>query len=154
LQPSDKISLAMSGEGPLVSALQNALAEKISQEKMGRIVVEQEHKSAYPNPVLVVNVGKPSLTWTPFFARSRFFVYAGYATNGDTTFLENLDKTHPNIRNPDPSAVYLYNEFDGNDRSFGLISRPGYSQYLADYLSKNVIESLMGLYNIQGPGGG
>jgi hypothetical protein len=154
LQPDDKISLVLVGEGPLVGALQKALTEQIDQAGMGQIEVEQELESKYPNPALVVKVDRPGPIWTPFFAMSQFSIHAGYATNGDTTFLEDLDKTQPYIRNPDPSVVNLYTEYEVSDQSFGLISRPGYHQYLADYLAQEIVQALKNLYNIQGPSGG
>jgi len=154
LQPDDKISLVLVGEGPLVGALKKALTEQIDKAGMGQIEVEQELESKYPNPVLVVKVDRPGPIWTPFFATSQFSIHAGYATNGDTTFMDALDKTKPYISNPDPSAVNLYTEYEVSDRSFGLISRPGYHRYLADYLAQEIVQALKNLYNIQGPTGG
>jgi hypothetical protein len=153
LQPDDKISLVLVGEGPLVGALQKALTEQIDTAGMGQIEAEQGLKPTYPNPVLVVEVDKPGAIWTPFFAVSQFSIHAGYATNGDTTFMDALDKTKPYIRNSDPSAVNLYTEYEVSDQSFGLISRPGYHRYLADYLAQEIVQALKNLYNIQGPAG-
>ena len=68
--------------------------------------------------------------------------------------MDGLDKTQPYIRSSDPSAVNLYTEYKGNDRSFGLISRPGYNGYLAEYLAREIIQTLKNLYNIQDPTGG
>jgi hypothetical protein len=154
LQPDDKINMVLVGEGPLVGALQKALTKEINNVGMGQLELEQELKPKYPNPVLVVNVSGHSPIWTPFFAVSQFSVQAGYATNGDTTFMDALDKTKPYIRNPDPSVVNLYTEYEVNDRSFGLISRPGYHRYLANYLAQEIVQALKNLYNIQGPNGG
>jgi hypothetical protein len=154
LQSDDKISMVLVGEGPLVRALQKALTEKIDKVGTSQIEWEQELKPNYPNPVLVVKVGGPSPIWTPFFATSQFSIQAGYATNGDTAFMDALDKTQPYIRSSDPSAVHLYTEYEGSDRSFGLISRSGYDQYLADYLAREIVQALKNLYNIQGPTGG
>jgi hypothetical protein len=153
LQRNDKISLVLVGEGPLVGALPKALTEKLGKAGLGELELAQELEPGYPNPVLVVTVGRPSQIWAPFFAMSQFSVHVGYATNGDPTFLEVLDKTQPYIRNPDPSVVNLYTEYEGNDRSFGLISRPGYQQYLADYLAQEIVQALKNLYNIQDMGG-
>ena len=152
-QRTDKISMVLAGEGSLVTALQKALTEQINKVGMGQIELEQELKPAYSNPVMVVKVGRSSPIWTPFFAMSRFSIQAGYATNGDTTFMEVLDKTQPHIRNPDPSVVNLYVEYEVSDRSFGLISRLGYHQYLADYLAQEIVQALKNLYNIQDPTG-
>jgi hypothetical protein len=154
LQEDDKISMVLVGEGPLVRALQKALTEQIDKAAMGQIELEQELESKYPNPVLVVKVDRLSPIWTPFFAMSQFSIQAGYATNGDTTFMDGLDKTQPYIRNSDPSVVNLYTEYKVNDWSFGLISRPGYHRYLANYLAQEIVQALKNLYNIQGPTGG
>ena len=149
LQRNDKISLVLVGESPLVSALQKALTEKMDKAGMGNVELEQALKPTYPNPVLFVKVGKPSLIWTPFFAMGQFSIHVGYATNGDTTFMEVLDETQTYIRNPNPSVVNLYTEYEGNDHSFGLISRLGYHQYLAGYLAQEIVNALKNLYNIQ-----
>lgn len=154
LQPDDKISLVLVGEAPLAGTLQKALIEQIDTAGMGQIEIEEQLESKYPHPVLVVKVDKPGPIWTPFFAMSQFSIHAGYATNGDTTFMDALDKTKPYIRNPDPSVVNLYTEYEVGDRSFGLISRPGYHRYLANYLAQEIVQALKNLYNIQGPTGG
>jgi hypothetical protein len=154
LQPDDKISMVLVGDGPLVRALQKALTEQIDKVGMGQIEWEQKLEPKYPNPALVVKVDSPSRVWTPVFAISQFSVQAGYATNGDTTFMAALDKTQPYIRSSDPSVVNLYTEYEVSDRSLGLISRPGYDQYLADYLAQGIVQALKNLYNIQDLTGG
>jgi hypothetical protein len=154
LQPDDKISMVMVGEGPLARALQKALTEAMDEIGTSQVEWEQELSPNYPNPVLVVKLARPSPIWTPFFATSHFSVQAGYATDGDTIFMDGLDKTQPYIRNPDSSAVNLYTEYEVSDRSFGLISRPGYDRYLAEYLAREIVQALKNLYNIQDPGGG
>ena len=84
----------------------------------------------YQNPVLVVQVGKPSLLWTPFFATGQSSVHVGYASNGDTTFMGENPGT---MDNKNGSALNMYGEYIVHDRSWGVISRPGYHQILADY---------------------
>ena len=154
LQPDEKISMVLVGDGTLVRALQTALAGQIDKVGMGQIEWEQELEQKHPNPVLVVKVDSPNRIWTPVFAMSQFSVQAGYATTGDTTFMAAVDKTQPYIRSSDPSAVNLYTEYEVSDRSFGLISRPGYDRYLADYLAQEIVQALKNLYNIQDPTGG
>jgi hypothetical protein len=154
LQPDDKISMVLAGEGPLVRALQKALTEKMNNVRMGQMEWEGELAPKYPNPVLVVKVGRPGPIWTPFLGVSQFTIQAGYATDGDTTFMAAVDKTLPYIRSSDPSVVNLYTEYEVSDRSLGLISRPGYHQYLADYLAQEIVQALKNLYNIQDLTGG
>lgn len=154
LQADDKISMVLVGDGALVRALQKTLTEKMNNIGMGQLEWEQELEPRYPNPVLVVKVGQPSPIWTPFFGVSQFSLQAGYATNGDSTFMDGLDQTQPYIRSSDPSVINLYTEYEISDWSLGLISRPGYDRYLAEYLAREIVQALKNLYNIQDPTGG
>lgn len=154
LQADDKISMVLVGEGPLVRELQKELTAEMNNLGMGQMEWEQELEPKYPNPALVVKVGQPGLIWTPLFGVSQFSVHAGYATNGDTTFMDGLDKTQPYIRSSDPSAINLYTKYEIGDWSLGLISRPGYDYYLAEYLAREIVQALKNLYNIQDPTGG
>jgi len=146
MQRKDKISIVLVGEGPLVHSLQKALTEQIGKAGIGQIDLEQGFESVYPNPVLVVKVGKPGPFWTPFFAMSQFSIHAGYASNGDSTFMEGVEKTHTSVGKKDVSNMYA--EYEVNDRSFGLISRAGYHQFLADYLAQEIVAVLKDLYHV------
>lgn len=145
MQRKDKISMVLVGEGRLVSALRKALTEKLDKAGLGEVELVEALEPAYPNPVLVVKVGGSGPIWTPFFAISQFSVHAGYASDGDSTFMEGVEKTHTSIAKKD--AANMYAEFEVNDRSLGLISRPGYHQYLADYLAQEIVTGLEDLYN-------
>ena len=145
MQRRDKINIVLVGEGPHVRALQKALAEQMDKAGMGEIEMVQELKPVYQNPVLVVKVGKPGPIWTPFFAMSQYSIHAGYASNGDTTFMEGIEKTHTSIAKKDVANMYA--EYELSDRSFGLISRLGYHQFLADYLAQEIVTALKDLYH-------
>lgn len=145
MQRKDKISLVLVGERPLVSGLQKALVEELDQAGMGEIELVGEREPVYQNPVLVVKVGKPRPIWTPLFAMSRFSVHAGYASDGDSTFMEITERTKTSIAKKD--VVNMYAEYELNDRSWGLISRWGYHQFLADYLAQEIAAALRDLYN-------
>ena len=145
MQRNDKISVVLVGKGPLVSALQKALTEKMNEAGLGEIALVQELEPVYQNPVLVVKVGKPGPIWTPFFAVSQFSIHAGYASNGDSTFMEAIENTHTSVAQKDVANMYA--EFEVSDRSFGLISRPGYHRLLADYLAQEIVAALKNLYN-------
>lgn len=146
MQRNDKISLALVGEGPLVRALQKALTEKMEEAGLPEIELVQKLEPAYPNPVLIVKVGRPGPIWTPFFAMSGVPIHAGYTSDGDSTFMEAIEKTHTSVGKPD--VAFLYAEYEINDLSLGLISRLGYHQYLADYFSKEIVTALKDLYNV------
>ncbi len=145
MQQNEKINIVLVGEGPLVSALQKALTAKMNEAGFGEIEVVQDLELNYQNPMLVVKVGKPGPIWTPLFARSQFTIHAGYASNGDTTFMKSIEETHTSIASKDPAVLDIYAEYEVNDRSFGLISRPGYHQFLADYLAQEIVTVLKDL---------
>lgn len=146
MRSNDKISLVLGGEGPLIGALQKTLTEKLGEAGIGEIELLRELGPVYQNPVLVVKVGSPGPIWTPFFAMSEFPVHAGYASNGDSTFMEVVEKTHTSIGKKDVANMYA--EFEVSDRSLGLISRPGYHQFLADYLAQEIVAALKDLYDV------
>jgi hypothetical protein len=146
MQRNDKISIVLVGEGPLARALQKALTEKIVEAGIGEIELAQALAPAYQNPVLLVKVGKPGPLWTPFFATSNFSIHAGYASNGDTTFMEVIEKTHVSTAKKD--VAHLYAEYEVKDVSLGLISRLGYHQYLADTFAQEIVTALKDLYNV------
>jgi len=147
MQQKDKISIVLIGEGPLVRALQKTLTEQMGKAGIGEIDLVQELEPVYQNPVLVVKVGKPGPIWTPFFAMSQFSVHAGYASDGDSTFMEGVEATHTSVAKKDVANMYA--EYDVHDLSFGLISRPGYHQFLADYLAQEIVTVLKDLYHVQ-----
>ncbi len=148
MQRNEKISMVLVGESSLIRVLQNTLADQIYKAGMGEIELVQELKPNFPNPVLVVKVGQPGPVWTPFFSMSQFSVHAGYASNGDTTYMELMEATHTSIASPDPAVLKMYGEYEVNDLSWGLISRQGYNQYLADYLTQEIITALKNLYKM------
>jgi len=146
MQRRDKINIVLVGEGPLVGALQNSLTKQMDNIGMGEIELVKELEAVYQNPVLIVKVGKSGPIWTPFFAMGNFSVHAGYASNGDSAFMKLAEETHTSVGKADVANMYA--EFDVNDRSIGLISRLGYHQYLADYLTREIVQVLKSLYKI------
>jgi hypothetical protein len=145
MQHREKIILALVGEGPLVDALQKALAVEMKDAGLGDIEPLQGIDPKYQNPVLVVEIGRPGVLWTPFFSTSQFTIQAGYSSTGDTTF---MGKTPVNIDNRNGPNMIMYGEYKISDRSLGLISRPGYHQILADYLAREIVATLKDLYRM------
>lgn len=143
MQSREKINLVLVGEGPSIAALQKALVLEMKDAGIGDIELVQRIEPKYQTPVLVIKVGKPGLFWTPCFATSRFTVQAGYSSTGDTTFMTETPAT---ISNQDGAALEMYGEYKVSDRSWGLISRPGYYQSLADYLARQIVATLKDLY--------
>lgn len=145
MQRREKINLAFLGEDPLVVALQRALMVELNNAGLGDIELVQGNEPQYQTPVLVVKAGKPGLFWTPFFATSQFTIQTGYSSSGDTTL---MDETPITISNQNGTSLAMYGEYKVSDRSWGLISRPGYYQILADYLARQIIAALKDLYKV------
>ena len=145
MQRRQTINLALTGEGPLVTALQKALTVEIKQAGIGDIELVEAIVPKYQGPVLVVKVGRPGLLWMPFFVTSRVTVQTGYSSSGDTTL---LGKTPVYIDNRNGPAMMMYGEYQVNDRSWGVISRPGYYHLLADYLARQIAATVKDLYRV------
>lgn len=143
MQHREKINLALVGENPLIMALQKALAVEMKNAGIGAIELVQGMEPRYPGPTLVVKVARTGLLWTPFFATSRFTIQAGYSSLGDMTFMREAPVT---VDNEDGPALNMYSEYKISDRSWGIISRLGYYQALADYLALEIVSTLKDLY--------
>jgi hypothetical protein len=57
-----------------------------------------------------------------------------------------VEETSVTISNEDGPALNMYGEYEVSDRSWGLISRPGYYQTLAEYLAREIVSTLKDLY--------
>jgi hypothetical protein len=145
MQRREKINLALVGEGPLNAALQKALTVEIKNAGIGNIELMKATLPKYQGPVLVGKVGKPGALRMPFFVTSRLTVQAGYSSSGDTPL---LGKMPVYMDNRDGPAMMMYGEYKVNDRSWGLISRPGYYHMLADYLAQKIVATLKELYGV------
>ncbi len=147
MQRREKISIALVGQGPLTPALQTALETEMRQAGIGEIELVRGLETSYSNPVLVVKVGQTRMLWTPFYATSQLSVQAGYSSTGDTTFMGESPATIDDRNGP---TLTLYGQYKVSDRSWGLISRLGYHQLLADYLAQNIAAALKELYQVPG----
>jgi hypothetical protein len=145
MQRREKINILVVGEGPLIAALQKALAIEITNAEIADLELVQGIEPRYPGPVLVVNAGSPDLLWTPFFATSQFTIQAGYSSIGDTPLLKEAPVT---MSNQNGAALNMYGEYKVIDRSWGLISRPSYYQTLAEYLAREIVSTLKDLYRV------
>jgi hypothetical protein len=85
------------------------------------------------------------LLWTPFFATSQVTAQADYSSTGDITFMGESPVT---VDNEDGPVLNMNGEYEVNDRSWGLISRPGYYQTLAEYLAREIVSTLKDLYGV------
>jgi hypothetical protein len=145
MQRRQTINLALTGEGPLATALQKALTLEIKQAGIGDIELVEAIVPKYRGPALVVKVGRPGVLWMPFFVTSRVTVQTGYSSSGNNTLLGETQVAVDNAAGP---VITTYGEYKVNNRSWGLISRPGYYHMLADYLAQQIVATLKDLYRV------
>ena len=145
MQRRQTINLALTGEGPLVTALQKALMLEMKKAGIGDIELVEAIVPKYQGPVLVVKVGRPGSLWMPFFVTSRVTIQTGYSSSGNNTLLGETQVAVDNAAGP---VITMYGEYQVNDRSWGLISRPGYYHMLADYLAQQIVVTLKELYRV------
>lgn len=143
MQQRAKITLVVIGEGPLAPALEKSLVKAIGSAGLGEVELVHALDADYPNPVLVIDVGRPGVLWTPVFGSSSFSVDAWYASNGDTT---GIDAESVGFDNTDGPGIITSTEYQVRDSSYGIMSRPGYYQLLADWLANSIVEALSKLY--------
>ena len=143
MQRRDKITIIVEGDGLLARAIEKAVLAEFRKAGLENVELAQALTPTYPNPVLLIKPGNPSVIWTPFFATSQFAVQAGYASNGDTALLGDTPSTIDNRNGP---ALDMASDFKITDRSWGIISRPGYYQFLADTVAQNVVKVTTNLY--------
>ena len=146
IQRREDINISLLGEGPLVTALQEALVTEVNNAGIGAVQLVEGNEPKFQNPVLIVRVKRPDLFWTPCFATSQFTVQAGYSSSGDVTLVEETPIT---VDNQDGSVLTMYGEYQVSDRSWGLISRPGYHQILAHYLARQIVATVRDLYHVE-----
>ena len=145
MQRRETIKLAITGEGPLVTALQKALTVEINKIGIGDVELVEAVASKYQGPVMIVNVGRPGLLWMPFRVTSRLNIRAGYSSSGDNILLGESPVTVDDAAGP---VITMYGEYKVNDSSWGLISRPGYYRLLANYLAQQIVATLRELYKV------
>lgn len=95
---------------------------------------------------LVVELEESRVQWTPFVSRATMVLLAGFSTNGDFAFLDARPfafRSAPEAAaTPDAGVVQAAIEITLSDRSTGLMSRPGYTDLVAESLAVALEDAL------------
>ncbi len=138
----DKTGLFVGGESQLGAAVHQALTKKLSgQVVTGEIVPVDGTSDKADYPLLFVSLEQQDITWTPVYAKADVKVSIYYATDGDVSFRHNQP---PGFTMPgDQPALKMDGTYSFTDTSWGLISSPGYMNYLAGEIAKAISTNII-----------
>ncbi len=137
----DKTGLFVEGESKLAAALHQALTKKLSgQVVTGEIVAVDGTSDKLDYPLLFVSIDQPNITWTPVNARAEVNVSIFYSTDGDVSFRHSQP---PGFKmTTDQPTLKMDGTYSFTDESWGLISNPGYVNYLAGEIAKAIATNI------------
>lgn len=97
-------------------------------------------------PILVVEIAQQDIKWTPVYTKSDVLVKVYYSDNGDISFknrqpifFQNNDSGGPNLQ--------FAGEYTLSDVSWGIMSYPGYADFLAGQITNSVMATLKEKFN-------
>jgi hypothetical protein len=134
-------TLHVDAGGRLSKPLEKALAGALqNQPVVGSLRLAGSDAGAPGPAVLSITVDEQDYFWSPLYARSELAVRVAYATNGDIAFSQEAT---PHFRSTsDSPAIQLLGDYALSDASWGLVSKPGYHDYLADQIANTIAASL------------
>ncbi len=133
--------LVVEGDDPLSCALRKEITRmtKIGITP-GQVNLTSAQDVVAQSPLLVVNLRRQSGFWTPVYSRTDLEVEAAYASNGDVSFRESEPTK---FHSSEGQAVMQYEgHYQLTDISWGVMSLPGYRDYLAHQIAVDILTSL------------
>jgi hypothetical protein len=136
-------ALYVSASARLKGALEAELIRSLQgRPEFGQIRLLKATTDRTDLPYLFVEVEPQDWLWTPVYARAGLKVSVAYSSDGDVSFRN----THPVqfFHEGDQPAVKRSGSYNFSDVSWGLISSPGYSDYLGRTVAAGIVNSLPG----------
>jgi hypothetical protein len=91
-------------------------------------------------PYLFVEIARKDIFWTPVYGRAELEIKIAYASNGDVSFRYSEPPTFHN-ENQAPS-IKRSGQYKFADVSWGIMSLPGYHDYLASQVATAILADL------------
>jgi len=129
------LSYEIEGEAPLVEPVREAVEQHLDV----RPAVPDE------TPELIIVLEETAVGWSPFRSRAEIKASALFSSNGDFDFRESRPyffEFNADDGQDDGLIVQVAAEYEINDQSAGVISRPGYLDQLADKLAQEVANTV------------
>ncbi len=138
----DKTGLFVAGGSKLSAALQQALTQKLTgQVVTGEIVALDGYSDKAAFPFLFVSIDQQNITWTPVYARAVLKVSIYYSTDGDVSFRHTQPPEFKQVG--DQKALKMDGTYNFTDTSWGIMSNPGYVNYLAREIAKAISTNIV-----------
>ncbi|MDX1612895.1 MAG: hypothetical protein R3300_01220 [Candidatus Promineifilaceae bacterium] len=121
----------------LAAALSTALSEELSVGQTAARPAEPGH------PYLLVEIEQADVRWTPVWAAAEVVARVSYASTGDMVW-RHQETVIMSRQEGDPvdAVVKARGDFEVDDESWGLLSRPAYYDRLADALAAEIEKAL------------
>jgi len=140
IQPT-KTGLVVGGGERLARELQDRIARQLEGNPLfGQIELLPSIIDKTGYPILVVEIAPPDISWTPIVAQADLKVTVSYASDGDTSF--RLTRPVEFKNTGEQPVLKRSGEYTFSDLSRGLISSPGYINYLANQITRSIVKDL------------
>jgi hypothetical protein len=135
----EKTGLLVTGDNRLALALQKQIINNLQgKPAFGQIQVFRGSVDQVDYPVLLIEIVPVDYFWTPIYASSNLKVSVAYASDGDVSFRLTQPTVFKNIG--DQPSIKQDGDYSFSDVSWGIISSPGYINYLARDIAR-IIEA-------------
>ena len=133
--------LVVEGDDPLARAIQVEITRLAKNDNsIFHVNFASTPGEVAQSPLLVVTLKEHGSTWTPVYARTALEVEVAYASNGDVSFRES-EPTQFHSTGNQPVRRYE-GHYHLADRSWGVMSLPGYRDYLAHQAAVTLLTSM------------
>ncbi len=137
----DKTGLFVSSEGKLGAALQQALTQKMNGWVVtGQVVPVDGTSDKADYPLLFITIEQQDISWTPVYARADLKIAMFYSSDGDVSFRHSQPPEFKQTSNQ--PTLKMDGTYSFTDVSYGLISSPGYVNYLAGEIAKAIATNI------------
>ncbi len=136
-------ALYVSGSDPLGKALAAELTRQLQQApEFGQVQTLGASVDKAEYPLVYVEVSSQDVLWTPFYGRANLTINVAYAENGDISF-RHTQPTEFHFENEAPS-IKRSGKYTFTDVSWGVMSLPGYHEFLAYQVAQAILADLKG----------
>ena len=133
----DVTNVVVAGSSRLDSSLKTALTNLLpGVTGLGEVKFVDPSNIPANAPLLYVQVKEQNVRWSPVYSTAALQVAVSYAANGDVSF-KNDEPTHFQAGSFQFKGTYKL-----DDVSWGLMSLPGYQDYLAQNAAETILKSV------------